>query len=209
MYLIKICLFSLIFNYINSSNTNPGVVLSIKPKLINDIKMKFLPQIMNIIREQDIGNVQKSLDIVIGKLQFSLTRLHLSIANLNPQNVQIDLRPPNRCLASVRDLSASIRGSAEILVKNFIHDFSINSDIIVSINNLNIDIEFSILRTPNSSRPDKMGPSARIEDVRFIGNLDIKISLPGAGVPGSVLEAVTRALISFFNDLVKCKLQIN
>ena len=205
MNLLKICLLFTIFLSFECSNSNPGVMLSVKPKLIDDLKMKFLPEIIKIISEQNLPDVRGILDIpIVPTVSYILSNLHLSIFNLNPQTITTELQGPNRVVAYIRGPTASINGHAEIKGKIAgLIPFTYNTEIHVAIKNLNIDLAFSISRIANGQRPDKMGPLARIEDVRFQGNLDIVIDLPGGGIDKAIINELAKGFISVFNSFAK------
>ncbi len=177
--------------------------MSMKHNLIDDLKLKFLPQIIKNISEQNLPDLYFNTNVpVLGDITVVIKNFHLSISNLFADEIQTNLKDPNRIIVSVRGPNGCLTGSAEIKTQ-VILPITIISDILAEIKNINVDVEAKVERTESPDIPEKMSPIVRIESINFIGAIDIKVTLLKSSIANNILNALTGAFIKMFNFVVK------
>jgi len=175
-----------------------------KHKLIDDLKLKFLPDIIKNISEQNLPDLYFNANVpLLGDISVVIKNFHLSIKNLFADKIKTSLIYPNRIIGSIRGPNGYLTGSAEIKTKVAIIPITIISDILAEVKNINVDVEAKFGRTENSVFPDKMSPIVKIDSINFIGAADITVTLLKSSIANNILNALTGAFIKMFNFVVK------
>lgn len=203
MYRFKTCLLLCLLIGSIFSHKKPGLVLSMKHKLLDDLKLKFLPGIIKNISEQNLPDFYFKTNVLfLGDIIVVIKNFHLSLNSIIPEKIQTNLKEPNRIVASVRGPNGKLTGNAEIKTKGLL-PITINSEILAEVKNINVDVEASIGRTENPVIHNRMGPSVKVQSINFIGDLDINVTLLKSSIANNIVNTLTQAFVSIFKGLVK------
>lgn len=205
MRTLIICIFIWLSNLaLIINNEEIGTEIIVNQKVVENIKNKFIPRLINLANNMTIGDQSLDINILLGKAHLDIKDIKFKIHNFLAENFQIYFNETNRININLKDASAEGKMNLNF---SYIKIFKGNLKIEIGVSNFNFNSVFEIISQESKVDKGKFLPSLKVDSLFIDFNLDLKIEGSFWGklintFKKQITSAVKKMIISQVKNLI-------
>lgn len=194
--------------FTDKESSGTGIKLTVKEELIENLKSKFMPEILSKLNNYTVADQEFSVNLKITKLKLALKNILIALNTtaISDENFQVTFTDPNKISLEISGIQGSLSFEDSVSLAFLKEHSKVKADLI----SFGIKLDFTLDQIESKSDKGRMLPLITLQNIS--ANLDFDYKLEGDWlvkiantklIKGLVIKFVKRQINSILSGSLK------